>query len=40
MMLQITDFCDPNDQKEREDFWMSKLQTLYLEGLNTKRINQ
>ena len=40
MMVQIIDFCDPNDQEKREDFWMDKLQTLYPEGLNMKRINQ
>ena len=27
------DFCDPNDQEKREDFWMDKLRTLYPEGL-------
>ena len=40
MMLQIIDFCDPNDQEKREDFWTQKLQTLYPEGLSMKRINQ
>ena len=40
MMVQIIDFCDPNDQENREDFWMHKLQTLYPEGLNMKRISQ
>ena len=40
MMVQITDFCDPNNQKKLEDFWMHKLRALYLEGLNIKRINQ
>ena len=39
MMVQIIDFCDPNDQEKREDFWMDKLRTLYPEGLNMKRIN-
>ena len=39
MMVQIIDFCDPNDQEKREDFWMDKLRTLYAEGLNMKRIN-
>ena len=28
MMVQIIDFCDPNDQEKREDFWMDKLRTL------------
>ena len=40
MMVQIVDFCDPNDQENREDFWMDKLQTLYPKGSNMKRINQ
>ena len=39
MMVQIIDFCDPNDQDKCEDFWMDKLRTLYPEGLNMKRIN-
>ena len=39
MMAQIIDFCDSDNQEKREDFWMYKLQTLYLEGLNIKRIN-
>ena len=33
-------FFDPNVQEKREDFWMHKLQTLYPEELNMKRINQ
>ena len=40
MMVQIIDFCDPNDQEKREDFWKHKLGTLYSEGLNMKRVNQ
>ena len=40
MMIQIIDFCDPNDQEKRGDFWMDKLRTLYPEGLNMKIINQ
>ena len=40
MIVQIIDFCDPNNQEKREDFWMYKLQTLYSEGLNTKIINK
>ena len=40
MMVQIIDFCDPNDQEKREDFWMHKLRTLYPEGLNMKRTTQ
>ena len=39
MMVQIIDFCDPNDLEKREDIWMGKLQTLYPEGLSMKRIN-
>ena len=40
MIVQIIDFCNPNNLEKREDFWMDKLRTLYLEGLNMKRINQ
>ena len=40
VMVQRIDFCDPDNQEKREDFWMDKLQTLYAEGLNMKRINQ
>ena len=39
MMVQIIDFCDPNNQEKREDFRMDKLRTLCQEGLNMKRIN-
>ena len=40
MIVQIIDFCDPNDQEKRENFWMHKLRTLYPDGLNHKKINQ
>ena len=40
MIVQIIDFCDPNDQEKREKFWMHQLRTLYLDGLNHKKINQ
>ena len=40
MMVEIVDFCGPNKQEKREDFWMDKLRILYLEGLNMERINQ
>ena len=33
-MVQIIDFCDPNEQEKRENFLMHKLQTPYPEGLN------
>ena len=36
--VKIIDFYDPNDQEKHENFWMNKLRTLYLEGLNYKRI--
>ena len=39
-MVQIMDFCDPDDQKKREDFWMDKLQTPCSEGMNMNIINQ
>ena len=29
MIVQIIDFCDPNDQEKRENFWMHQLRTLY-----------
>ena len=38
--MMVQNFCDPNDQEKRQDFWMDKLRTLYPEGLNMKRINQ
>ena len=31
MMIQIINFCDPDDREKREDFWMGKLRTLYPE---------
>ena len=37
--VKIIDFCDPNHQEKRENFWMNKLRTLYPEGLNYKQIN-
>ena len=40
VMVQIIDFCNPNDQEKLEDFWMQKLQTLYSNGLNMKRVDQ
>ena len=35
-MVQIIDFCNPNDQEKREACWMHKLRTLYPEGSNVK----
>ena len=26
MILQIIDFCDPNEQGKREDFWMDNCE--------------
>ena len=40
MIVQIIDFCDPNDQEKRENFWMHKLRTLYHDGLNHKKVSQ
>ena len=40
MIVQIVDFCDPNDQEKQENFWMPKLRTLYPNGLNHKKINK
>ena len=40
MMVQIIDFCGPNDQEKHENFWMYRLRTLYPEILNMKIINQ
>ena len=34
MIVQIIDFCDPNDQEKH------KLRTLYLDELNHKKVNQ
>ena len=36
MKGKIIDFCDPNHQEKREDFWMRKLRKLYPKGLNIK----
>ena len=33
MTVQIIDFCDPNDQEKRENFWMHKVRILYPDGL-------
>ena len=33
MMVQIIDFCDPNDPEKREGFWMHKLRTFYPDRL-------
>ena len=38
MIVQIIDFCDLNDQEKREDFWIDKLQTIYPEALNMKKL--
>ena len=38
MTVQIIDFCDLNDQEKREDFWIDKLQTIYPEALNMKKL--
>ena len=40
MIVEIKDFCDPNDEEKCEGFWMDKLRRLYPEGLNMKSINQ
>ena len=40
MIVQIIDFCGPNAQERRENFWMHKLRTLHPDGLNHKKINQ
>ena len=40
MMGKFIEFCDANDKEKCNDFWMHKLQKLYPEGLNMKRINQ
>ena len=38
MIVQVMDYCDPNDQMERENFWKQKLRNLHSDGLNHKRI--
>ena len=35
----MIDFCDPDDQEKRENFWMNNLRTVYPEGPNYKRID-
>ena len=35
--VQITDYCDANDQERREDFLIFNLNTLEPNGLNNKR---
>ena len=40
MIVQMIDLCYPKDQVKHENFWMNKLETLYSEGSNMKRINQ
>ena len=40
MIVQITDFCGPNDQEKQENFCMHNLRTLYPDGLNHRKINQ
>ena len=38
MIVQITDFCDPNDQEKQENFWMHKLRTLYPMDLTIEKL--
>ena len=38
LTVQIIDYCDPNDQERREDFWIYHLDTLYPKGLNNKKV--
>ena len=35
--VQIIGHCDPNDQEDREDFWIFHLDTLHPKRLNQKR---
>ena len=35
--VQIIGHCDPNNQEDREDFWIFRLDTLHPKGLNQKR---
>ena len=35
--VQIIDFCDPNKQEEREDFWITTLNTRVPYGLNIRK---
>ena len=34
--VQIIGHCDPNDQEDREDFWIFHLDTLHPKRLNQK----
>ena len=35
--VEIIDYCDPNDEERREDFWIFNLNTLEPNSLNNKR---
>ena len=35
--VQITDYCDANDQERKGDFWIFHLNTLERNGLKNKR---
>ena len=35
--LHTIDYCDPNDQERREDFWIFNSNTLEANSLNEKR---
>ena len=35
--VQIIGHCDPNDQEDREDFWIFHLDTLHPKRLNQNR---
>ena len=37
--VQIIDFCDPNNQEKREDFWITTLNTIIPYGLNIQKCN-
>ena len=38
--VHIIDYCDPNDQERREDFWIFNINALEPNGLNNKRVQK
>ena len=34
----IIDYCDPNNPERREDFWIYHLDSIYPQGLNTRKL--
>ena len=34
----IIDYCDPNNPERREDFWIYHSDSIYPQGLNTRKL--